>query len=222
MPLRLLLYIAKIYESLTSKGNIYRSKRLSLPLPEFIVLYNGAAPYPDEQTLKLSDSFSDPTVLGLVKSETLPLELILKVYNINQGHNEPVIRRCKTLAGYSAFIAKVRWYEGQGKNREEAIKQAIKACIKENILKDFLEIHSTEVMNMLVTEWNLDDALAVQREEGREEGWEKGREEGWEKGQEEGWEKGRQEATAEYAEQIRQAQEQIRQMEAEIRQLRGV
>jgi predicted transposase/invertase (TIGR01784 family) len=31
---------------------------------------------------------------------------------------------------------------------------------------------------MLLTEWNLEDALAVEREEGREEGREKGREEG--------------------------------------------
>jgi predicted transposase YdaD len=31
---------------------------------------------------------------------------------------------------------------------------------------------------MLMAEWDLDDALAVEREEGREEGWEKGREKG--------------------------------------------
>ncbi|MDR2176587.1 MAG: hypothetical protein LBP20_00910, partial [Treponema sp.] len=67
----------------------------------------------------------------------------------------------------------------------------------------------------LLTEWNLDDALAVQREEGWEEGWEKGWEDGLEEGRKKGWEKGRQEAIAKY-------QEQIRQMEAEIRQLRGV
>ena len=33
-------------------------------------------------------------------------------------------------------------------------------------------------MNMLMTEWNMDDALAVRYEEGREEGEQKGREEG--------------------------------------------
>jgi hypothetical protein len=29
--------------------------------------------------------------------------------------------------------------------------------------------YSSEVMNMLMTEWNLEDALVVEREEGREE-----------------------------------------------------
>ena len=47
---------------------------------------------------------------------------------------------------------------------------------------------------MLYTEWNWDDALAVAREEGREDGLEEGREEGLEegieKGREEGLEKG--------------------------------
>jgi len=39
----------------------------------------------------------------------------------------------------------------------------------ENILVYFLEKHASEVLNMLFTEWNLDDALAVRYEEGRED-----------------------------------------------------
>jgi predicted transposase YdaD len=46
---------------------------------------------------------------------------------------------------------------------------------------------------MLMTEWNMDDALAVRYREGREEGWEGGHEEGWEEGWEGGLEKGREE-----------------------------
>ncbi|MFP3089594.1 Rpn family recombination-promoting nuclease/putative transposase [Treponema sp. TIM-1] len=219
MPLRLLLYVARLYERITDEKNIYRGKRVPLPLPEFIVLYNGAAPYPDETTLKLSDAFHDPAELGITKGD-ISLELTVKVYNINRGHNEPIIRRCKALAGYSAFIATVREYEEAGKSREEAIKQAVKECIKQNILKEFLEIHSTEVMNMLFTEWNWDDALAIQREEGMEEGLAKGREEGLEEGLAKGRQTGWEEAKTEYAEQLRQVQEQIRQLEEENRRLR--
>jgi predicted transposase/invertase (TIGR01784 family) len=73
----------------------------------------------------------------------------------------------------------------------------VKECIERGILKDFLENHAGEVINMLMTEWNWEDALAVHREEGWEDGWEdgweKGREDGWEKGREDGWEKGRRE-----------------------------
>jgi hypothetical protein len=174
MPLRLLLYIARIYEKITGDKDLYHRKRIPLPLPEFVVLYNGTAPYPDESVLKLSDSFNDPSGLGLAGPDFLSLELAARVYNINKGHNEPIIRRCKTLEGYSDFIAKVREYEEKVKSRDEAMKTAITDCITNNILKDFLATHASEVINMLLTEWNWDDALAVSKEEGREEGREEG------------------------------------------------
>jgi predicted transposase/invertase (TIGR01784 family) len=47
-------------------------------------------------------------------------------------------------------------------------------------------MYATEVMNMLMTEWNWDDALAVRFEEGMEKGLEKGMEKGLEKGLEKG------------------------------------
>ncbi|MDR2052366.1 MAG: hypothetical protein LBP80_03050 [Treponema sp.] len=50
------------------------------------------------------------------------------------------------------------------------MKKAVRWCIAHNILKPFLETHGSEVINMLMTEWNLEDALAVEREEAREEG----------------------------------------------------
>ena len=40
---------------------------------------------------------------------------------------------------------------------------------------EYLEIHGSEVMNMLLTEWNTEDALAYAREEARNEGREEGR-----------------------------------------------
>jgi len=42
-----------------------------------------------------------------------------------------------------------------------------------NVLKQFLETHSAEVFNMLLTEWNLEEAKIAWHEEGREEGLEK-------------------------------------------------
>jgi predicted transposase/invertase (TIGR01784 family) len=71
----------------------------------------------------------------------------------------------------------VREYEGKGQEREEAMKEGISWCISQGILKEFLEENSSEVMNMLMTEWNWDDAFAVQREEGRAKGREEGKEE---------------------------------------------
>ena len=106
------------------------------------------------------------------------MELVAKVVNINHGRNESIVKRCKTLASYSAFVGKVQEHERENMDREEAIKQAVKYCLENDILKEFLEQNSKEVMNMLLTEWNWDDALAVRFEEGLEEGLEKGIEKG--------------------------------------------
>jgi hypothetical protein len=57
MALRLLMHIARVYEKILGDKNVYTTKLLSIPRPEFFVLYNGTAPYPDEQVLKLSDAF---------------------------------------------------------------------------------------------------------------------------------------------------------------------
>jgi predicted transposase YdaD len=38
-----------------------------------------------------------------------------------------------------------------------------------DILKEFLEQNATEVINMLITEWNTEDAKVVWREEAQEE-----------------------------------------------------
>ena len=97
----------------------------------------------------------------------------MKVININHGQNEGIARKCKTLAEYSAFVDKVRKYEKEAGNLEEAIKKAIKFCREHDILLKFLEKNATEVINMLMTEWNWDDALTVRFKEGMEEGLEK-------------------------------------------------
>jgi predicted transposase YdaD len=184
MALRLLMYIARVYEKIIDNRKIYSVRKITVPRPEFIVLYNGAAPYPDESTLRLSESFETS---GLpVLSATPELELVVKVYNINEGHNEGIIRRCERLRGYSAFIGKVRELEGRGGEKKEAMKEAVEYCIGHGILAEFLKANSSEVINMLLTEWNWEDALEVRWEEGWEEGREQGREQGLEQGLEQG------------------------------------
>ena len=56
-------------------------------------------------------------------------------------------------------------------------------------MKEYLESNAAEVKNMLLTEWNMDDAKRVWREEALEEGMEKGMEEGMKTGMEKGMEK---------------------------------
>jgi hypothetical protein len=182
MALRLLMYIARVYEKILGDKNIYSTKAVPIPRPEFFVLYNGTEAYPDEAELKLSDAFES----GVFGGEPAALELIVRVININEGRNEAMVRRSEVLRGYSAFIAKVREYEQESGEREEALKKAVRYCREHDILKGFLERNGTEVMNMLITEWNWDDAKEVWYTEGLEEGLHKGLEEGLHKGLETG------------------------------------
>ena len=104
------MYIARIYEKIVGDRNIYTTKRIPVPRPEFFVLYNGVSPHPDKEVLRLSDAFEETGSIG----------------------------------------------------------KAIIYCREHDILKEFLEKNATEVMNMLMVEWNMDDALAVRYEEGQE------------------------------------------------------
>jgi predicted transposase/invertase (TIGR01784 family) len=169
MALRLLLYIGRVYEKIIDDRMIYSSKQMTIPRPEFYVLYNGVAPYPEEKMLRLTDMFENAESLGLPDRETSALELEVRVININKGQNGTIAERCRLLSEYSAFIAKVREYEKVGLKRNEAIKKAVIYCRDHDILKEFLEKNASEVLNMLFTEWNWDDAKEVWQEESRED-----------------------------------------------------
>ena len=69
---------------------------------------------------------------------------------------------------------------------EEAVEQAITECIREGILKDFLEKNRREAMQMSIYEY--DEERHIRQE--REDAWEDGRQEG----EKIGLEKGRQES----------------------------
>ena len=61
---------------------------------------------------------------------------------------------------------------------EEPYKKAIKECIEKGILADYLMRKGSEVVNMLLDEYDYETDIEVQREEAREEGRKLGREEG--------------------------------------------
>jgi hypothetical protein len=155
---------------------VYRQALIKLPRPVFIVLYTGTASYPDRTTLKLSDAFEK--VAG---NNSVNLELTVEVINIGKGRNEgdddddDIVSRCEPLRGYVEFVDTVRMNrarlkeENPGMERgavvERAIALAVSYCKRRGILRDFFENLSQEEKNMLTTEWNLEDAIRVTREE---------------------------------------------------------
>jgi hypothetical protein len=167
MPLRLLLYMAHVYERIVDSGELYRKALRKIPTPEFIVIYNGRDPYPDKKVLHLSDAF-------IGGCESPALELTVTVYNITGGHNHELLSESRALSDYAVFVSMVEGCRASGMSLDEAITKAIQECRKRGIMAAYLESRGSEVLNMLLTEWNIEDALRVAREEEREIGFAEG------------------------------------------------
>ena len=180
MPFRFLEYIARIYEKITTKDEKFGRKLVKLPVPEFYVFYNGKDDYPTESVMKLSDAFmqlgDDSELKNPFENANYPLEISVKVININVDKENSILKRCETLKQYSEFIEQVRF------NIENVVPEpfttAIKEAIKKGFLSDYLNRKSTEVQNMLLAEYDYDTDIAVQRKEAFDDGVSIGRNEG--------------------------------------------
>ena len=180
MPFRFLEYIARIYEKITTKDEKFGRKLVKLPVPEFYVFYNGKDDYPTESMMKLSDAFmqlgDNCELKNQLENANYPLEIFVKVININVDKENPILKRCEALKQYSEFIEQVR------SNIENAVSEpftsAIKEAIKKGFLSDYLNRKSTEVQNMLLAEYDYDTDIAVQRKEAFNDGILQGRNEG--------------------------------------------
>ena len=180
MPFHFLEYIARIYEKITTKDEKFGRKLVKLPVPEFYVFYNGKDDYPTESVMKLSDAFmqlgDNDKLKNQFENENYPLEISVKVININVDKENPILKRCEALKEYSEFIEQVRY------NIESEVPEpfttAIKEAIKKGFLSDYLNRKSTEVQNMLLAEYDYDTDIAVQRRESFEDGFSAGEERG--------------------------------------------
>ena len=188
MPLRGLSYFARLYEAYTAqhKHNVYGRKLIPLPMPQYIVFYNGREDQPDESWLKLSDAFLPPFKDG----DTPVLECRVRMLNINLGHNLPLMQDCRRLWEYSTFMNEVRHNLDRGFSLEHAVNAAMDNCIRQDILKDILLQCRSEVLLMFLTEYDEKLHLDKTFEEGRETGLEQGRKLGLEQGQKLGLEQG--------------------------------
>ena len=101
----------------------------------------------------------------MTKQEHIPLELEVKVLNINEHKGNKILQSCKPLAEYSLFVETVR--RNIERDKEHGFANAIKECIQNGILKEYLQRKSKEVINMLIAEYDYATDIAVQRAEER-------------------------------------------------------
>jgi len=166
MPLRGLYYITNIYKAHIAKNkeNIFGTKLIRLPRPEFIVFYNGLAEQEERKTLRLSDAFYEA---GRDKSSGC-LEFTATVLNINYGNNNELMAKCRELNEYALFNNILRKYIKQGIEYEKAVHMAVDECIRQNILHDILQKNKAEVIDLMLTEYNQEQHYEALREEGKE------------------------------------------------------
>lgn len=164
VPLRSLFYVGKNYAGITASDNLYSSKMIKLPNPQFVVFYNGNAERPERETVRLSDAYEH-------HEENPKLELEVLVLNINVGYNDDLMNKCKKLNEYSIFVSKAREYsQNKELTIEQAIHLAVEECIENDVLKEFLLKHREEVETVSIGEYNFQEHMKVVAKENMEEG----------------------------------------------------
>ena len=149
MPFRLLMYVGRVYEMLTNsdKTKKFRRKLFKIPTPEFYVLYNGDDKL-DKTELKLSDAFKVPSN---------SLELKVKVIDINlSALKENGLDNCKPLYDYSEVIDQIK---------TRGMVEAIKYCINNDIVADYIKQFGSEAFNMLFQDYDFEQDKKVYGEE---------------------------------------------------------
>ena len=195
LPLRFLWYISKLYMGMTRKSNIYGTEKVEIPEPQFVVFYNGVEEQPERKVLRLSDLYHTRPEEDGGDREGLEkgLELTAVMYNVNRSHNRALMEACRTLKDYAEYVYRVRQY-AEETTLEEAVERAITECIREGILKDFLEKNRAEAKSVSIFEYDEEEHMRQEREQfwnkGMREGRRQGIQEGMQKGIQEGIQKG--------------------------------
>ena len=172
MPLRGLFYFSMLYQAYVKlhRLNIYSKVRLSLPLPKYVVFYNGTSKEPDYQQLRLSDSFVPHQKDGAPPC----VECIAHVLNINAGHNGALMDGCRKLYEYSYLVAAIRSRLARGLTLSAAADEAVLECIASGVLEEFLIRHRSEVRQVILMEYDEELHISSEKALSYQEGFQKG------------------------------------------------
>lgn len=168
LPLRGLFYFASLYREYIEpmKHRLYSTSPIHIPMPQYIVFYNGTKKEPERQELRLSDLFPEQEN----GDRNAALECTVIVLNINLGKNRELLEKCKRLKEYAEFIAAVRGNLAEGMEFEEAVELAVDFCIQNGILADILQKNRAEVVDMILTEYDEEEVRKVLKEDAWNEG----------------------------------------------------
>jgi len=164
MPVRMLIYIGQLYDKwVKMRGEekfLYGSKQYTLPTPEFVIFYNGETKRPEKEIIHLSSAFATTGDNNLGH-----IELSVPVYNINDGMNPDIFTKSTKLKQYATFVAKLREFIKEYNDYNQAVKNTVTHCIKNNVLTHFLNEHGGAIMSILETPYDEAAAKRVYAEE---------------------------------------------------------
>lgn len=178
MPLRDLIYVTKVWQGKIREQNLYGVTRVRISAPRFVIFYNGTTLQPEQQILRLSESYEK-------EQEQPELELTVTIYNINPGCNQALMNSCQLLKEYAQYVEQVR-INAQKMSFPEAVETAVDDCIRNGILSSFLSKHRAEAIEMCIFEFDEEKFLKSEREYSFREGHAAGEKIGREKGRHEG------------------------------------
>ena len=166
MPFRCLEYLVAHYNRFFTENDKYNTKEIKLPRPECYVFYNGDVAFPQEKVMKLSDAFKD--IKGADLPESISLDLIVKIYNINKAADHPILRKCEALLAYSNFTEYARI--GKRKGEKNPPKYALDKCKQGPLLTEYFNNLSREEQSMIFGEWDQEKFIEVQKQISYEDG----------------------------------------------------
>ena len=100
------------------------------------------------------------------------------------------VNRTYKLREYAIYTDKIRQYTEE-MSLEEAVDRAIRECISEDVLREFLENHRMEARAMSIFEYDQEKHMRQEREAAWKAGMEEGRRSGIEEGRRSGLEEGK-------------------------------
>ena len=171
IPMRCLGYVNRTLENLAGKEGLYGRNLVKFPAPEFYTFYVGREAW-SRKTLRLSESF-------LAEPKENSLELVVNLINLNYNKDSEILQRSPSLLGYSKLLYHIQEELGaNGGDLKQAIDTAVKACMDEGLITDFLHKHSKEVTGMLFKEITVEEFAEIRAREAYADGEKAGRAEG--------------------------------------------
>ncbi len=171
-PVRSKIFLACSVDEILETGNWSGKSELERRMPQFLIFHNGSEDQSEHYDLKIL-----PLSRRFVK--IFGSEPVCKVYNISRGRNRELLQKCPVLQEYMTFVDYVREYHAMNDydDLETAIYRAIFRCMEENVLREFLREHRSEIAEIIEMEYAFDKRIELERNDAWHQGLEEGRRE---------------------------------------------